>query len=46
MAKSGKGIGAAPIIAVAVVSTAFTIFLDHLGVTKAVEKFIERILAS
>lgn len=43
MAK-GKGIGPVPIIAIAVVSTAFTIVLDHYGVTKAVENFVKRLV--
>lgn len=42
MAK-GKGIGPVPIIAIAVVSTVFTIVLDHYGVTKAVENFVRQL---
>lgn len=37
----GKGIGPAPIIAVALVSTVVTIFLDHVGVTKKVENIVK-----
>ena len=44
MAKSGRGIGPGPIIAVAVVSTTITIFLDHIGITTAVQKAVERII--
>lgn len=39
----GKGIGPAPIIAVALVSTLITIVLDHYGVTTKVQKIVERI---
>lgn len=42
----GKGIGPAPIIAVAIVSTVFTIFLDHIGVTKKVENVVKGMMRS
>lgn len=43
MAQS-KGIGAAPIIAIAVVSTVITILLDKTGITVKVQQLIERIV--
>lgn len=36
----GKGIGPAPIFAVALVSTLVTILLDHLGVTTWVQGLV------
>ena len=36
----GKGIGAAPIIAVAIVSTVVTIVLDYYGVTTKVQRIM------
>jgi hypothetical protein len=44
MAKRGKGIGPAPIIAVAIVSTIFAIFIDHIGITHQIQKFVERFI--
>jgi len=38
----GKGIGPAPIIAVALVSLIITIILDHFGVTTWIENLITK----
>lgn len=43
MAK-GKGVGAAPIIAIAIVSTLVTILLDKTGITVKVQNIVERIV--